>query len=682
MPLVGSGATSSVAYTTENDVYATDECFLTVSVRNTDFSGADAYVVGTTVSSSTSAFNTMAVHSRCSPIEGAAVDAFNFFECASLLPLPKASDGVYTLTTTASAGVDELVDGSVLHVEYAIACASDKCAPPSPPMSPPPSALERPLSMFNIMREETYVGTVDCDRGTIRSDAMSAGLPTGNSPYTVLLEFTCSSAVHQEGVLYSWGSASANSMNSLLVANDYIRHSWYGSSVQWTYNESGLSFSDVCDGAWHTTGTRFDGTTRRIFFDGVTVAWDTPSGFHADRSDNFCLGAEGARNTYAFTGSIRSFEVFDNGFVDATVISSPVPPPSPPPPSLPPLSPRLSPAEEPSPAAPPPSWLPFPPLPPLPPFTPPSPPSPPAPPAAPPKPPFVPRPLYSPSPPPPPVTPALDEDDGGSNIEADPVERGDEDDIIRIVFFSGASVCICGCCCYAAIILVRRRKRKKPPPASLRSAGIAVIAANRLSSVTDGEPVDEIRIASSRNSALLRARMAASALGESGRTQDEYANLQYGPGTASDPVEITETPLTVSQAGALGAGSPRLSAQAWLSHQEARAMEEPMFVPGSDTRTRQIRAELAALRERLPKSPVPQGTIGDARISDSPCGTPFSSGFYQPRSPLKRSGSPEANDSASSGTPQEVEAARSWLSRQELSLAQDKGWAGSNAYRV
>jgi len=293
----------------------------------------------------------------------------------------------------------------------------------------------------------------------------------------------------------------------------------------------------------------------------------------------------------------------------------------------------------------------------------------------------MPRPVYPPSPPPPPFMPPLDEDDGGSNIGAGPV---DKDDIIRIGVFSGASVCICGCCCYAAIILVRRRKRKKPPPASLRTAGIAVIAANRLSSVIDGEPVDEIRIASSRNSALLRARMAASALGESGRTQNEYADLQYGPGTASDPVEITDIPMTVSQAGALGSGSPRSSAQAWLSQQEARAMEEPMFVPGSDTRTRQIRAELAALRERLPKSPVPQSTVGDARISDSPCGTPFSSGFFQPRSPLKRSGLPEAkpNDSASSGTPHEFEAAHAWLSRQELSLAQDKGWAGSNAYRV
>ena len=47
--------------------------------------------------------------------------------------------------------------------------------------------------------------------------------------------------------------------------------------------------ADVCDGAWHTTGTQFDGTTRRLFFDGATVAWDYPSGSHANVNTNFSL---------------------------------------------------------------------------------------------------------------------------------------------------------------------------------------------------------------------------------------------------------------------------------------------------------------------------------------------------------------------------------------------------------
>ena len=117
MPVASSGLTSSVAFTTTNDVYATGECFLTVSVRNTDFSGANEYVAGTTVSSATDAFNATSIHGKCSPLLGAAVDSFDYFEYASLSPLPKAgADGSYTLTTTASAAVDEIVDGSYFHV--------------------------------------------------------------------------------------------------------------------------------------------------------------------------------------------------------------------------------------------------------------------------------------------------------------------------------------------------------------------------------------------------------------------------------------------------------------------------------------------------------------------------------------------------------------------------------------
>ena len=83
-------------------------------------------------------------------------------------------------------------------------------------------------------------------------------------------------------------------------------------------NDSGMAISNVCDGAWHTTGAQFDGTTRRIFFDGATVASDTPTGSHANINTNFCLGAEAAGNTRAFTGSIRRFEVFASGSVAAT----------------------------------------------------------------------------------------------------------------------------------------------------------------------------------------------------------------------------------------------------------------------------------------------------------------------------------------------------------------------------
>ena len=164
---------------------------------------------------------------------------------------------------------------------------------PARPAPPPPPAI------FSHLQEEEYTGTADCGRGTIQSDATAAGLPMNTEPYTVLLEFKCSGdAADVQPHLYSWGrtaadvgSSGANSFNGMhfVPASNVLKHGWYYNDLNWIYTSSGMTISDICDGAWHTTGAQFDGTTRRIFFDGATVASDTPSGSHVINT-NFCLG--------------------------------------------------------------------------------------------------------------------------------------------------------------------------------------------------------------------------------------------------------------------------------------------------------------------------------------------------------------------------------------------------------
>jgi len=188
--------------------------------------------------------------------------------------------------------------------------------------SPPPPPAPPPAQIFSHLQEETYTGTVDCSRGTIQSAATAAGLPTGTATYTVLLEFKCSGDPG-DAALYTWGSGSKNSINGLVfhpatsTREAMLRHYWYSNDLDWT-SSSGMTISNICDGAWHTLGTQFDGTTRRLFFDGATVASDTPSGSHATINTNFCLGAEGARNLFPVTGSIRSFRVFTSGSIAPT----------------------------------------------------------------------------------------------------------------------------------------------------------------------------------------------------------------------------------------------------------------------------------------------------------------------------------------------------------------------------
>ena len=134
----------------------------------------------------------------------------------------------------------------------------------------PTSAERQPI--FSHLPEETYPGSAGCDRGTIRSDATAAGLPTGTAQYTVSLDFKCTNTPNWAR-LYEWGTSHSNVLYIDGHAGGLLRHAWMGGH-RLDYGTS--SISDLCDGSWHTVGTQFDGATRRIIFDGAIVASDTP----------------------------------------------------------------------------------------------------------------------------------------------------------------------------------------------------------------------------------------------------------------------------------------------------------------------------------------------------------------------------------------------------------------------
>jgi hypothetical protein len=110
------------------------QCYLTVSVKDTDYDEVDEYIVSTTA-------NGEEVHGKCSPSDGAVVDGRGFFECAKYVSLPPSPDSTYVFVTTATAAVDENpYEGSLVYVEYMVDCEGH-CQPPSaPPSAPPPSS--------------------------------------------------------------------------------------------------------------------------------------------------------------------------------------------------------------------------------------------------------------------------------------------------------------------------------------------------------------------------------------------------------------------------------------------------------------------------------------------------------------------------------------------------------------
>ena len=85
-----------------------------------------------------------------------------------------------------------------------------------------------------------------------------------------------------------------------------IRSYWWGNDLDWSYPADGMTIDDICDGAYHTVESRYDGVYRYIVFDGVVRASVVAVGTHANRDDNLCLGAANDNGT-PFTGTLRNF---------------------------------------------------------------------------------------------------------------------------------------------------------------------------------------------------------------------------------------------------------------------------------------------------------------------------------------------------------------------------------------
>ena len=112
------------------------------------------------------------------------------------------------------------------------------------------------------------------------------GLPIGNSPYSQSAWFKPTS-LGARGIV-GWGSyGAARQVNALRLfdSGNGFRHYWWGADLDAT----GLP-GPFTDGAWRHVATTYDGTTRRIYLNGVQVAQDTP-GANGATAANFRIGS-------------------------------------------------------------------------------------------------------------------------------------------------------------------------------------------------------------------------------------------------------------------------------------------------------------------------------------------------------------------------------------------------------
>lgn len=129
-------------------------------------------------------------------------------------------------------------------------------------------------------------------------------LPSGNDSYTIEAWIYATTTTGNRGII-GWGSyGTNNAVNALKIdaVGAVITNYWWGSGIS-TGSLSGLY------NQWHHIAATYDGTTRRIFYDGVQVASDVPGVTNnVTTTNNLTVGMTFNGNEY-FTGYISNARV-------------------------------------------------------------------------------------------------------------------------------------------------------------------------------------------------------------------------------------------------------------------------------------------------------------------------------------------------------------------------------------
>jgi len=97
--------------------------------------------------------------------------------------------------------------------------------------------------------------------------ATPPALPAGNAHYTI--EAWIKPESMQVGSVVAWGSYAPSRVNAFVITPEGLVNYWWANDL--TAPTPSLA------GTWHHVAATFDGTTRRIFLDGVVVGSDQPS---------------------------------------------------------------------------------------------------------------------------------------------------------------------------------------------------------------------------------------------------------------------------------------------------------------------------------------------------------------------------------------------------------------------
>ncbi|HNR53092.1 MAG TPA: LamG domain-containing protein [Candidatus Dojkabacteria bacterium] len=125
-------------------------------------------------------------------------------------------------------------------------------------------------------------------------------IPIGNSPYTIEA-WIYPTATGAYGIV-GWGTyGTTNWCNALrLYSSTQIVNYWWG-------NDLIVTVGTITTSTWHYVVATFDGTTRKIYFDGVLYGSDTPTGHAVPSANNFRIGS--TNNAEFFPGKLDEVRI-------------------------------------------------------------------------------------------------------------------------------------------------------------------------------------------------------------------------------------------------------------------------------------------------------------------------------------------------------------------------------------
>ncbi len=141
-----------------------------------------------------------------------------------------------------------------------------------------------------------------------------SSIPIGNDNYTINVWFNATSFTG-ENAFVGWGNyATTNEVNAFrLINNTGLVNYWWDVDLAVAYGFQ----TDT----WYNATCSFDGTTRKIYVNGVLLGSDTPVGHNVPDATNLTVGYAGI-GSEPFIGSIEVLSVYNVALTDAQILSS------------------------------------------------------------------------------------------------------------------------------------------------------------------------------------------------------------------------------------------------------------------------------------------------------------------------------------------------------------------------